>query len=98
MCGAWERPLNERESEIMDNLVELEDSIPRETMLILIYLAGYVERNGDNEDIDDKYGLDVSQQQCRMLVNIFLKRFSFMMTPNSAREARIKVELKNYFK
>ena len=37
----------------MDNLVELEESIPRETMLSLIYLAGYVERNSDNEDIDD---------------------------------------------
>ena len=154
-CDVCERPLNERETEIMDNLVELEESIPRETMLSLIYIAGYIERNKDDEEMEDttdyyqrypeyfdalnrgslkipkdhcaqwvafsyifftqlvdrpsevclsflvkqfsfiaeKYGLDICGQQCRMLGNIFLKNFSFMMTPNSAKEAKLK-ELK----
>ena len=37
----------------MDNLVELEESIPRETMLSLICIAGYMERNKDDEEMED---------------------------------------------
>ena len=49
-CDLCNRKLNEKESEILDNLAELEESVPRETMLCLTYIAGYIERNNDDED------------------------------------------------
>ena len=52
-CEICTRKLNEKESEIMDNLMELENSIPRETMLSLVYMAGYIERNNEEGDDED---------------------------------------------
>ena len=153
-CDVCNRELNEKESEIMDNLDKLEESVPRETMLSLIYIAGYIERNNEHEDDDtkiyyqkypdyfdainrgslkvprdsivqwlvfsyvfftqlmdrpceiclkfltrnfsfiaEKHGFTITEQKCRMLGNILLKKFASMMTPNSSKEAKLK-ELK----
>ena len=40
------------EAEVMDNLIELEKSIPRETMLSIVYISGYIERYSDSEEDD----------------------------------------------
>ena len=45
----------------MDNLIELEESIPRETMLSLVYIAGYIEKLNKESSMDtmfyyEKYG------------------------------------------
>ena len=44
VCHTCKRELNEEESEVFDNLVELEQHINKETFLALVYIAGYVQR------------------------------------------------------
>ena len=54
-CHACNRPLNENEAEVIDNLIELEEtmSCSRENMLSLVYIAGYIERYCDEEEDDE---------------------------------------------
>ena len=51
-CETCRRKLDEMEAEVMDNLIELEKSIPRETMLSIVYISGYIERYSDSEEDD----------------------------------------------
>ena len=60
-CATCDRSLDELEAETMDNLIELEESIPRETMLSLVYIAGYIEKLNKESSMDtmfyyEKYG------------------------------------------
>ena len=48
-CSTCNRELDEMEAELLDHLVELEESVPREVMLSLVYIAGYVEHRGTRE-------------------------------------------------
>ena len=152
-CSICSRPLDEMEAEIMDHLAELEDNIPTETMLSIVYIAGYVEKYGKtNEEADDtmfyyqkyssyfdaldrgglhkpsdsvvrwsifcyiffvqlmdrsidvcgkfliqqfsfiakKFDFDINQRQCRALANMWLKNFSTLSTPRSAKESKLK--------
>ena len=52
-CDVCSRDLDEMEAQVIDNLIELEASIQRETMLSLVYIAGYIEKLGD-ADIDEE--------------------------------------------
>ena len=42
-CGNCSRNLDEKESEIMDNLSALEENIQEDTLLSIIYIAGYIQ-------------------------------------------------------
>ena len=44
LCHTCKRELDEEESEVFDNLVELEQHINKETFLALVYMTGYVQR------------------------------------------------------
>ena len=52
LCQTCKRELNEEESEVFDNLVELEQHINKETFLALVYIAGHVQRC-DNHEYED---------------------------------------------
>ena len=53
-CQACNRQFNENEAEVIDNLIVLEDTMSRENMLSLVYIAGYVERyHEDDEETED---------------------------------------------
>ena len=55
-CETCSRDLDDLEAQIIDNLIELEASIQRETMLSLVYIAGYIEKIGDTDtNGDDTY-------------------------------------------
>ena len=55
-CEACTRQLNENEAEVIDNLIALEDTMSRENLLSLVYIAGYVQRyvDDDVDDVDDE--------------------------------------------
>ena len=150
-CATCDRSLDELEAETMDNLIELEDSIPRETMLSLVYIAGYIEKLNKVRSMDTmfyyekycdyftaldrgnltkptdsivqwtvfcfifvaqiidhssqvcgkfltdqfaaistKYSFGATLKQCRSLANTWLKNYSIMSTPRSAKEASLK--------
>lgn len=52
-CSNCLRKLTEGESEIVDNLAELEKSIHNDTLLSLVYIAGYVQKGDKDNDIYD---------------------------------------------
>ena len=45
-CDTCSRLLNDKECEVFDNLHALEASVKEETLLSLIYIAGYVQKKG----------------------------------------------------
>ena len=49
-CETCTRELNEQESEIVDNLSDLETTITKETLCSLVYIAGYVMKGTDCVD------------------------------------------------
>ena len=51
-CGICNRNLTEKESEVFDNLTDLEDHVARDTMLSLIYIAGKIEVKAKTETED----------------------------------------------
>ena len=51
-CGNCSRNLDEKESEIMDNLSALEENIQKDTLLSIVYIAGYIQKkNGYEYDV-----------------------------------------------
>ena len=48
-CGNCSRNLDEKESEIMDNLSALEENIQEDTLLSIIYIAGYIQKKNGYE-------------------------------------------------
>ena len=143
--------MDEKEADVLAHVIELEESVPRETMLSIVYIAGYIDRFRESEADDTmsyykkypdyiaaldrgnlrkptdnvvqwtvycfiifsqnmersceicrnflvriftliatKYEFDVSETQCRTLANMWLKNFSIISTPKSAKEAKLK--------
>ena len=54
-CTFCERSLNEKEIEILDNLEVLEISISDSVMNSIVYIAGYVVRDGKERNDEDTY-------------------------------------------
>ena len=49
------RSLEEMEAEVLDNLIESEESVSRETMLSIVYIAGYIELHSENRADDTMF-------------------------------------------
>ena len=50
VCEMCKRALNEQECEILDNLSDLEGSVPKETLYSIVYIAGYVIKGSSSID------------------------------------------------
>ena len=57
-CDSCNFKLDEEGVEVFDNLCELEDSIPLDTKMSLVYIAGYVTRN--DPALNESDSLDVT--------------------------------------
>ena len=54
-CQICLRPLNEEECEIVDSLSALEEKLKSDTMMTLVYIAGYVVRHDDIDSSSVSY-------------------------------------------
>ena len=54
-CNLCNRPLSSKESEVFDSLSNLEDKLSMDTKMGLVYVAGYIVRNCDEETDCDTY-------------------------------------------
>ena len=54
-CNNCFRRLNEQECEVFDNLPELEDKVQAESLLSIVYIAGYVQRKNGYDYTDTKF-------------------------------------------